>query len=145
MPNYLVWWHPDITIIWFFVSDMVLDMHSNDYYMLAKGTKSKAARHVFLGAMHIYGEPIFLNGVIYARSTILKMVAVTVADAKLGALFMNIKEGWIIWITLAEMGHTQPPTPIHVDKITDVGIANNMIKNSTLIHLRCGTLTPVAK
>ena len=31
-------------------------------------------------------------------------------------------------MTLEEMGHPQPPTPIHVDNSTTVGIVNNTIK-----------------
>ena len=31
-------------------------------------------------------------------------------------------------LTLDEMGHQQPLTPIHVDNTTDVGIVNNTIK-----------------
>ena len=41
---------------------------------------------------------------------------------------MCIKEGRIIRLTLEEMGHPQPPTPIHVDNTTAVGIANDTIK-----------------
>jgi hypothetical protein len=56
------------------------------------------------------------------------MVASLAAEAKLGALFMCIKEGQIIRLSLSEMGHPQPPTPIHVDNTTTVGIANDTIK-----------------
>ena len=31
-------------------------------------------------------------------------------------------------ITLEELGHLQPPTPIHIDNSTTVGIVNNTIK-----------------
>eukprot|EP00804_Cyclotella_cryptica_P000477 CCRYP_020030-RA/>CCRYP_020030-RA protein AED:0.46 eAED:0.57 QI:0/-1/0/1/-1/0/1/0/96 len=31
-------------------------------------------------------------------------------------------------LTLEELGHPQPPTPIHVDNSTTVGIVNNTIK-----------------
>jgi len=56
------------------------------------------------------------------------MVAASAADTELGALFMNIKEGRIICLTLAEIGHPQPPTPINVDNTTAVGIKNDTIK-----------------
>ena len=39
-----------------------------------------------------------------------------------------MKESKIIRLTLAEMGHPQPPTPIHVDNSTAVGIANDSVK-----------------
>ena len=47
---------------------------------------------------------------------------------ELAALFINAKEGKIIRMTLEEMGHKQPPTPIHCDNITATGIANNTVK-----------------
>ena len=106
----------------------MLVIHSDASYLSAKGAKSRAAGNFFLGAVPIDGKPIFLNGAIYTLSTILKMVAASAAEAELGALFMNIKEGRIIRLTLAEMGHPQPPTPIHVDNTTAVGIVNNTIK-----------------
>ena len=46
----------------------------------------------------------------------------------MGALFLNIKEGRVLRLTLAEMGHPQPPTPIHCDNATAVGIANETVK-----------------
>ena len=76
------------------------------------------------------GEPIFLNGNIAVTScAIIKIVAASAAEAELGALFINAKEAKIIRIILSELGHPQPPTPIHVDNTTTVvGIVNNTIK-----------------
>ena len=59
---------------------------------------------------------------------IIKIVAESAAEAELGALFINAKEAKIIRIILSELGHPQPPTPIHVDNTTAVGIVNNTIK-----------------
>ena len=39
----------------------------------------------------------------------LKLVAASADEAKLGALFMNLQEARIFRLTLAEMGHPQPP------------------------------------
>jgi hypothetical protein len=126
MLDYLAW-HPDATIR-FHASDMVLNIHSDASYLSAKGAKSRASGHFFLGSVPQDGHPIFLNGAIFSLSTLLKMVASSAAEAELGALFMCIKEGRIIRLTLTEMGHPQPPTPIHVDNTTAVGIANDTIK-----------------
>jgi hypothetical protein len=38
------------------------------------------------------------------------------AKAKLGALFLNCKEGIIFRLTLEELGHPQPRTPVHCNK-----------------------------
>ena len=40
---------------------------------------------------------------------------------------MNVKVGKIFWLTLNELVHTQPPTPIHWDNITTAGIDNNTV------------------
>jgi hypothetical protein len=50
------------------------------------------------------------------------------AEAELGALFLNAQEAKVICLVLKELGHPQPPTPIHVDNTTTVGIVNNTIK-----------------
>ena len=35
-------------------------------------------------------------------------------------------------LTLEELGHCQPPTPIHIDNSTTVGIVNNTVKRQKL-------------
>ena len=50
------------------------------------------------------------------------------AEAEYGALFLNVQAAILIRTILIEMHHTQPPTPIQVDKSTAVGIANKRIK-----------------
>ncbi len=59
---------------------------------------------------------------------ILKIVVASAAEAELGALFKNCKEGKSVRLILEEMGHPQPPTPVHVDNSTAVGIANDTVK-----------------
>lgn len=59
---------------------------------------------------------------------ILKIVVASAAEAELGALFMNCKMGKSVRLILEEMGHPQPPTPVHVDNSTAVGIANDTVK-----------------
>ena len=74
------------------------------------------------------GDPIRLNGCIFTLCNVLKCVAASAAEAELGALFINCKEGSILRIILHEMGHVQPPTPVHCDNTTEAGITNNTIK-----------------
>ena len=57
-----------------------------------------------------------------------KIRSLSVAEAELGALFLNIKEGRVLRLTLAEMGHPEPPNPIHCDNEKAVGIANKTVK-----------------
>ena len=84
--------------------------------------------HYFMGWMPVTNEPIKLNGVVHTLCKILKFVAASAAEAELGALFLNIKQGRIMRLTLEEMGHPQPSTPINVDNSTAVGIVNGTVK-----------------
>ena len=74
------------------------------------------------------GDPIRLNGAFFTLCTILRFVVASAAEAELGALFLNCKEGMIFRLTLEELGHPQPTTSIHCDNATAVGIANNTVK-----------------
>ena len=64
--------------------------------------------------------------------SILKLVAASAAEAELGALFLNAQEAKVVCLILTELGHPQPPIPIHVDNTTAVGIVNNTIKQQRL-------------
>jgi hypothetical protein len=50
------------------------------------------------------------------------------AEAELGALFLNAQEAKIMRLILTELGHPQPPTPIHIGNTTMVSIVNNTVK-----------------
>ena len=78
--------------------------------------------------MPIDGEPIKLNGAFFTLCAILKFVVSSAAEAELGALFLNCKEGKIFRLILKELGHPQSATPVHCDNKTAGDIANNTIK-----------------
>ena len=115
-------------VIRFRASDMVLNLHSDASYLSASRGRSRAGGYFFLGSLPKNGEPIFLNGNIAITCAIIKLVAASAAEAELAALFINAQEAKIIRLILHELGHPQPPTPIHVDNTTAVGIVNNTIK-----------------
>ena len=50
------------------------------------------------------------------------------AEAELGALFHNTKEGVYLRQILTEMGHPQPCTPIQMDNTMAEGVINNKIQ-----------------
>jgi hypothetical protein len=55
-------------------------------------------------------------------------VAASAAEAELDTLFLNAQEAKVIQLILEELGHPQPPTPIHIDNTTTVGnVSNNTI------------------
>jgi hypothetical protein len=122
-----MWTHPD-AIIRYRASDMILSVHSYASYLSAPKAHSRAGGYFFLGSLPRNGDPIKLNGAIHVTCTILKLVAASAAEAELGALFLNAQEAKVFRLVLAELGQPQPPTPIHINNTTTVGIVNNTIK-----------------
>jgi hypothetical protein len=53
---------------------------------------------------------------------------VSAAESEVGACFHNAQSGAPLRVTLTELGHTQPPTPLQTDNSTAYGIVNNTIK-----------------
>ena len=119
--------HPK-AIIRYYASDMILNVHSDASYLSAGKGRSRAGGYFFLGSMPEDGRSMKLNGNIHITCAILKLVAASAAEAELGSLFLNTREAKIIRLILHELGHPQPPTPIHVDNTTAVGIVNSTIK-----------------
>ena len=112
----------------FHASDMVLNIHSDASYLSEPRARSRLAGYFFLGSKPRKGEPIKMNGNIFVSCGILKIVVTSAAEAELGALFLNLKEGKTLRLTLMELGHVQPPTPVHCDNSTATGIANDSVK-----------------
>jgi hypothetical protein len=50
------------------------------------------------------------------------------AEAEIGAVFINAKEGAVLRTTLEELGHPQPPTPMETNNTTATGYSNGTIK-----------------
>jgi hypothetical protein len=107
---------------------MILNDHSDASYLSAGKGRSRAGGYFFLGSMSEDRKSMKLNGNIHITCAILKLVAASAAEAELGSLFLNTREAKIIRLILHELGHPQPPTPIHVDNTTAVGIVNSTIK-----------------
>ena len=119
--------HPNATVR-FRASNMILNIHSDASYLSEPNARSRIAGHYFLGDVPTNDTPIQLNGAILVFCGILKFVVASAAEAELGALFLNCKEGKILRLVLQELGHKQPPTPVHCDNATAAGIANDTVK-----------------
>ena len=74
------------------------------------------------------GDPIILNGIIHVLSAVIKLVALSAVEAELVAFFLNTQQARILRLILHEMGHPQPPSLIHIDNSTCIGIVNNTQK-----------------
>ena len=119
--------NPDATI-WFKASNMILNVHSDASYLLESNARSCICGHFLMGWSPTNGDPIKLNGAFFTLCMILRFIVASAAKAKLGALFLNSKEGMIFRLTLEEFGHPQPKTHVHCNNATAVGIANNTVK-----------------
>jgi hypothetical protein len=108
---------------------MIFNVCSDASYLPAPKACSHAGGYFFLGSITHNGDPIKLNGAIHITCIILKLVATSASEAELGALFLNKQEAKVLRLILAELGHPQPPTPIHIDSTTIVGLVNNRIKH----------------
>jgi hypothetical protein len=113
-------------------SDMIINVHSDVSYLSEADVCSRACGHFFMGWRAKDGTPIELNSAILSLCAILCLIVASAAEAELGALFLNCKEGMIFRMTLKELGHPQPKTQVHCNNATTVGIANNTVKRQHL-------------
>jgi hypothetical protein len=120
--------HPDVTIF-FHASDMILNIHLDASYLSEANTHSRASGHFVMGWKPDPTGPIKLNRTFFTPCVILLFIVASAAEAELGALFLNCKQVTIFWLTLEEMGHPRPPTPIPCDNLTADGIAHNTVKH----------------
>lgn len=124
--------HPDATIR-YRASDMVLYVHSDASYLSEAKGRSRVGGHFFLSdnptdpskPPNAFVAP---NGSIHTISSILKNVMSSATESEFAGLFYNARDAVPLRITLIEMGHPQPPTPIQTDNSTANGIANGTVK-----------------
>jgi hypothetical protein len=105
--------HPDASIR-YSASEMILNIHSDAGYLNETEARSRAGGHFFMSSKPKGGHQQH-NGALLTLSTILRMVVAGAADAEMGALFLNTKEGVNIRNILREMGHPHPVTPLQTD------------------------------
>ena len=110
--------HPNAGVR-FMASDMVLCLHSDASYLSEPEGKSRAGGHFFLGYEH---DETFNNGNVLTLSKIIKHVMSSASEAETAALFYNCKAAAPLRVSLAEMGHPQPPTPTTTDNSTAQGL-----------------------
>jgi hypothetical protein len=120
--------HPDATIR-FTASDMSLKIHSDASYLTAPKARSRVGGHFYLGNNPRPETPDILNGAVLTIAGILKNVVSSAAEAEIGGLYVNTREGEVLRTTLTELGWKQSgPTPVTTDNSTACGIANDTIK-----------------
>jgi len=124
--------HPH-AVIRYHASDMTLWTHSDASYLTAPKGRSRAAGYCFLSSQPTTpptatDEPPPDNRPIHVLCQIMKTVMASVAEAELGALFLNAQAICPFRIALEELGHPQPATLLQTDNSMASGIANDTIK-----------------
>jgi len=115
--------HPNAGVR-FVASDMIMALHSDASYLSEPEAKSRAAGHFYLGMKN---DEAFDNGAILTLSKIIKHVMSSASEAETAALFYNCKTATLLRVTLQEMGHPQPKTPVTTDNSTEQGLVNKTI------------------
>jgi hypothetical protein len=105
---------------------MILHIHSDASYLSVSNARSRLGGLFFLG--NTSSEQDRLNGSILNVASVIKKVVAPAAESEVGACFHNAQSGAPLRVTLAELGHTQPPTPLRTDNSTAFGILNETIK-----------------
>jgi hypothetical protein len=127
--------HPN-AIIRYYASDMCLWIDGDASYLCAPEARSRWAGWHYLSDMPEDpdeppkpGAPLPMeNGPVHVPCKFLRVVVSSAAEAETAATFNNGKEGCALRITLDELGHPQPPTPLSTDNTTAMGIANDTVK-----------------
>jgi hypothetical protein len=117
--------HPYGTIR-YHASDMILHIHSDASYLLVSNARSR------LGGLFFYGgknpQEDTLNGSFLTVASVIKNMVPSAAESEVGACFQNAQSGAPLRVTLTELGHIQPPTPLRTDNSTAFGILNETFK-----------------
>jgi hypothetical protein len=116
--------HPDATIR-YHASDMVLHIHSDASYLSVSNARSRLRGLFFLPPPPDQDK---LNGSILNVAAVIKNVVASAAESEVGACFHNAQSGAPLRVTLTQMGHTQPTTPLGTNNSTAFGILNETIK-----------------
>jgi hypothetical protein len=100
--------------------------------------------HSRLGGLFFFGDKPpqedTLNGSILNVESVIKNVVASAAESELGACFQNAQSGAPLRVTLTELGHIQPPTPLRTDNSTAFGILNETISRKDQKQWTRGTV-----
>jgi hypothetical protein len=132
--------HPGATIR-YHASDMILHIHSDASYLSVSNARSRIGGLFFLGNKSPEQDKI--NGFILNVASVIKHVVASATESEVGACFRNAQSGAPLRVTLTELGHAQPPTPLRTDNSTPFGILNETIKQkrSKAMDMRYDWLT----
>jgi hypothetical protein len=105
---------------------MILHIHSDALYLSVSNARSRLGGLFFLGNKSTKNDK--LNGSTLNVASVIKNAVASTAESEVGACFHNAQSGAPLIITLIELRHTQPLTPLRTDNSTAFGILNQTIK-----------------
>jgi hypothetical protein len=106
---------------------MILHIHSEASYLSENEDKSRSGGFFYMGNT-TKNDKTLINGAILIVRKVLKYVMSSAAEAKIGAVFINAKEGAVLRTTFEELGHKQPPARMETENTTATGYSNGTIK-----------------
>ena len=106
-------------------SDMVLACHSDASYLSEPGACSRTGGNFFLSNDATMPAN---NGAVLNIAQIIKTVMTSAAEAEIGAIFINDREAVPQRMTLLEMGHLQPRTPMQTDNSSVHAVFTNNVQ-----------------
>jgi hypothetical protein len=106
---------------------MILHIHSDASYLSEKEATRRAGGFFYISSSSKRDKK-HTNREILIIIKVLKHVMSSAAEAEVGAVFINAKEGAVLRTTLEELGHPQPPTPMETENTTATGYSNGKIK-----------------
>jgi hypothetical protein len=105
---------------------MILHIHSDASNLSVSNARSRIRGLFFL--KNKSPEQDTLNGSILNVASVIKNIVASAAESEVGACFHNAQCGAPLRVTLTELDHTQPPTPLRTDSSTAYGILSETIK-----------------
>jgi hypothetical protein len=118
--------HPE-TKIRYHASDMILHIHSDASYISESEAKSRAGGFFYMGKATKHDQNLTHEAMLIV-SKVLKHIMSSAAEAEIGAVFINKKEGAFLRATLEELWHKQPPTSMETDNNIATGYSYGTIK-----------------
>jgi hypothetical protein len=131
---------PDVTTR-YHASDMILHIHSDASYVSVSNSRSRLGGLFFCGDKPPQEDT--LNGSSLNVVSVIRNVVASAAESEVGACFQNAQSGAPLRVTLTELGHIHPPTPLRTDNYTAFGILNERTKQkrSKVMDMRYHWLT----
>jgi hypothetical protein len=86
-----------------------------------------------------------INGSILNVASVIKNVVASAAESEVALYFHNAQSGAPLRVTLTELGHRQPPTPLRTDNSTAFGILNETINRNDQKQLTCDTISSLTE